>query len=135
MLQWLFNIKTARKQAFGFCLCLSLSVLVGVVAIFRLAELNKVSSNIVMNSLHPVEALARFQVSTEHFRTTEYRRILGTAKDKDSAQADLDKLQSQADAGLADYSKTITDPTDQQNFKEKRFPVACHGPARLFSLR
>jgi methyl-accepting chemotaxis protein len=116
MLRWLYNVKTARKQAFIVGFCLALGVMVGTVAIFRMQQLNQISSKIVGESLHPVEALARFQVFAERFRTTEYRRMLATSKDRDAAQSDLDKLQAQADKALSDYSLTITDPIDRQNF-------------------
>ncbi len=45
-MNWFFNFKTARKLALGFGLCLTLAVLVGGVAITRMAQMNKISESI-----------------------------------------------------------------------------------------
>ena len=60
-MNWFVNLRIAHKLALGFGLCLSLAVLVGVVAITRMAQMNKASGNIVSGSLAGVEALAGFQ--------------------------------------------------------------------------
>ena len=116
-MNWLYNLKTARKLALGFGLCLGLAILVGVVAITRMAQMNKISGNIVSDSLNSVEALGKFDSASRQFRTVEFRHALSTTPEyKDQAEADMTKAQGDADQGLKAYQDTLNDNTDTQNF-------------------
>ena len=114
---WFYNLKTARKLALGFGLCLALAVLVGVVALTRMAQMNRITENIISRSLPRFKALADFQGSVRQFRTIEYRHVLSfSPADKAKAEADLTEAQSQADRALGDYGAALNDPTDTRNF-------------------
>ena len=118
-MNWLYNLKIARKLALGFGLCLGLAVLVGVVAITRMAQMNKISENIVSDSLNGVEALGQFQAGARQFRTIEYRHVLSfTPADMDKAEADMAKQQDDADKALKSYQTVLSDPTDTKNFND-----------------
>jgi methyl-accepting chemotaxis protein len=117
MFTWLYNWKTATKLAFGFGVCLVLAVVVGAVAITKLAALNQISSNIVTNALAGTENLGTFQAATRQFRIYEYRELLDTsASDLDKDDHDIDNQKSIADKALQDYGASINDPVDKGNF-------------------
>jgi methyl-accepting chemotaxis protein len=117
MLNWLYNLKTAKKMVLGFGLCLSLATAVGLTAIMRLAQLNTISINIVAHSLRGAEALGNFQASFRQLRVYQYREILDPTnpekdKDEQSQQGEEDK----ATQALEDYLATVTSPQDKDNF-------------------
>ena len=119
LMKWLYNLKTAHKLALGFGLCLALAVLVGVVAINRMAQMNKISESIVSDSLDSVEALGNFQAAARQFRTIEYRHVVSfTPADMDKAEADIATEQDKADKALKQYQATLDDPTDTKNFND-----------------
>ena len=116
-MNWFYNLKTSRKMALGFGLCLALAVLVGVVAISRMAQMNKISRDVLSNSLVGVEALSDVQAGARQFRTIEYRHVLSfTPSDKSQAEADLTKAQADTEKSLKAYQDGLTDPEDTKNF-------------------
>lgn len=116
-MNWFYSLKTARKLALGFGLCLALAVLVGVVAISRMAQMNKITEELTSNSLPSLKALADFQADAQQFRTVEYRHALAKSPaEMDRAEADMAKDQDQADKALRDYQGTLDGPVDTQNF-------------------
>ena len=116
-MNWFYNLKTARKMALGFGLCLTLAVLVGAVAISRMAQLNKISENIISDSLAGVEALAGVQAGAREFRTIEYRHALSfTPGEMAKAEVDLTKAQDDTDKSLKAYQDALADPEDTKNF-------------------
>jgi methyl-accepting chemotaxis protein len=118
-MKWLYNLKTARKLTLGFGLCLGLSILVGVVAITRMAQMNKISENIVSDPVVCFETLAQFQGDARQFRIIEYRHALSsTPAEWDQAEADMTKSQSGTDKALKAYQDTLNDPTDTKNFND-----------------
>ncbi len=118
-MNWFANLKTAYKLALGFGLCLLLAVLVGGVAITRMTQMNKISENIISDSLDGVEYLAQFQAGARQFRTVQYRHALSTTPaDKAAAEADIAKAQDQADKAIKGYQSTVIDPTDRQNIND-----------------
>ena len=111
------NLKIARKLALGFGLCLALAVLVGGVALSRLAEMDRISGSLVSGSLAGVEALSDIQAGARQFRTIEYRHVLSlTPADKAQAEADLTKAQAKTDKALTAYQEALANPTDTRNF-------------------
>jgi methyl-accepting chemotaxis protein len=117
MFTWLYNWKTATKLAFGFGVCLTLAVIVGIVAITKLAALNQISSNIVSDSLDATQNLSKFQGAARQLRIYEYRQVLdSSASDLSKDDHDIDAQQSMADKALQDYSSSINDAADKDNF-------------------
>ncbi len=112
-----YNLKTAHKLILGFGLCLALSLLVGGVAITRMAQLNKISENILSDSLAGVEALSAFQASARQVRTVEYRHVLSfTPPQMAGAEADITKSEGDAQDALKKYQGSLLDPADTRNF-------------------
>ena len=118
-MKWFVNLKTSHKLWLGFGLCLTLSVVVGALAIVRMGQINVLAQDIITDSLDGTEALGRFQVASSQFRTIEYRYAM-SANESDRAKAvrDLDRNQADADKALDDYGATINDPTDSRNLAE-----------------
>lgn len=117
-MRWIYNLKTARKLMLGFGLCLSLALLVGIVAVTRMAQMNIITENIISDSLNGVEDLADFQGEFRQVRIVQYRHVLSAAPtDKAKADDDLAAAQSAADKALASYQATTIDTTDKQNFE------------------
>ncbi len=115
-MNWFYNLKTARKLALGFGLCLSLAVLVGTVSIMRMAQMYKISQSIISDSLAGVEALAGIQANARQFRTVEYRHALSsTPAEWDAAETDMNAAQNDTDKALTLYQGTVLDPVDKQN--------------------
>ena len=112
-----YNLKTAHKLILGFGLCLALSVLIGIVAITRMAQMNTISKNILSDSLAGVEALSECDASARQVRITEYRHALSsTPKDWDQAEADIIKSEGDAQNALKKYQGSLIDSVDTQNF-------------------
>ena len=116
---WFYNLKTARKFALGFGLSLAFALLIGVIALSRMAQMNGVSEDIVSHSLSGVEALNDFQEGAGRFRCVEFQHALSfTPSEMDRAEAELTVAQAGADKSLEDYQGTLTDPTDKKNFND-----------------
>jgi methyl-accepting chemotaxis protein len=112
-----YNLKTAHKLLLGFGLCLALSVMIGVVAITRMAQMNMVTSHILSDTLTGSQALGDFQAAARQVRIVEYRHALSyTPKDWDQAESDITKSEGDVQGALATYQGAISDPIDTQNF-------------------
>ena len=116
-MNWFYNLKTAHKLAVGFGLCLTLAVLVGTVAIIRMTQMNKISQNIISDSVDGLLALGSAEAGIRQFRTVEFRHVLSfTPAEKAQADTDLAAAQDSADKALTAYQSTIIDPADKQNW-------------------
>ena len=116
---WFYNLKIARKLALGFGLCLLFTVLVGTIAISRMAQLNKISKNIVSDSVDGLLVLDKADSNMHQYRIVEFRHSLSLSlADKDKAESDMTQSQADADQGIKDYDATIISPQDRQNLGE-----------------
>ena len=111
-MNWFYNLKIARKLALGFGLCLLFAVLVGGIAIQRMAQMNTVTSGILDDSLVSVETLGKFSSEFKQTRILEYRFILKIQSPGDEAK--LAEIQGKADQALADYPADAG--ADAQNY-------------------
>ena len=118
-MNWLYNLKTAQKLTLGFGLCLSLSLLVGVVAITRMARMNHSASLIKSQGLDGAAALTGVVEHARRFRTLEFQYLLATdAPTRDKYSASLQQEQARTASSIDSYKKTISDAADQQNFED-----------------
>ncbi len=116
-MNWFRNRKTAQKLVLGFGLCLALALLVGVVAITRLAQENQITRGVVSDPLAGTQALAEIIDASRHLRTLEFQTTIETdAAAKAGFENDIQKALGQMQTGLSDYGSSIHDPTDQRNF-------------------
>ena len=114
---WFYNLKTARKLALGFGLCLTPAIFVGTVAISRMAQMNKISEAIVSESVDGLLALGNFQAGSRQVRNVQLREALDSAStDKGKDEAELTVRQAEADKALDAYQATVLDPTDRTNY-------------------
>ena len=121
-MNWFYNLKTARKLALGFGLCLTLAVLVGIVAITRMAQMNRISADIVSNSLERRRgACDDSRHSARQFRIVEYRHAAELSRPPKRTRPETDLTTG---AGRRRQSAQrlsgarMTDPADTQNFNE-----------------
>jgi methyl-accepting chemotaxis protein len=115
---WFYNLKIAQKLALGFGLCLMLAALIGGIAISRMAQMDSTSSMLNRQTVAGLVALERFSAPIRQFRTTEYRAVLSDS-DQDQWQKDearLTTLRSDAEQGLEDYGKSVTETDDKQRY-------------------
>lgn len=115
-MNWMYNLKTAQKLVLGFGLSLIFALLVGVVAVTRMAQMNRITESLVADSLNGVEALADFQGKFQQIRTIEYRHVL-SATPADEAKAELTVAQTAADKSLESYGATAFEPDDKKNYE------------------
>ena len=116
---WFVNLKMAYKLWLGFGVCLGLAVVVGVVAVVKMAHMSELSQDIVCDSVDGLEALGRFQVAGGQFRTLQYRHaIQSDAVDRAKDEDEIRKEQAIADQALSDYGATVIDPVDRRNLSE-----------------
>ncbi len=117
-MNWFYNLKTARKLALGFGLCLALTLLVGAVAISRMAQMNRKAGLLDAGTSRGMRALVTFSGPMRQFRITEYRAALNNdpAKfAKDAAR--LAEMRDQAREGLAAYEAGVSVPEDRANIE------------------
>ena len=100
-MNWFYNLKVARKLALGFGVCLVLAVLVGGLAIQRMAQMNTVTDNVLNDSLVSVTKLGTFGSEFKQTRILEYRFVLKAQMPGDEAK--LAELESKADQIISDY--------------------------------
>jgi methyl-accepting chemotaxis protein len=131
MFNWIYDLRTAQKLMLGFGICLLSGAIVGAVAITRMAELNDVSKNIISNSLHGTESIGAFQSEFERYRLIQTRHLLSsTPADKEKAEKDMAVAADNANQALSDYSQSIRDPKDKQNFDDLSNEWAQYLPAQ-----
>ena len=109
-----YNLKTAHKLILGFGLCLALSILIGVVAITRMAQMNTITENILSDSVAGLEALGKFTSNSKQVRLIDYRFLVKIASPQD--EATLLATEGEVDQNLAEYGTSVTDPVDTQNY-------------------
>jgi methyl-accepting chemotaxis protein len=118
LLRWLHNLKTATKLAVAFSMCLAFTVAVGAVGVIKLGEVNEITNEIATRCFSRMEALSRFQRTSEHFLGTEHKLLLQrTTQSRAEDVAELLSEASIAQVALLRYSSHIDDPVDQQNFE------------------
>jgi methyl-accepting chemotaxis protein len=129
MIHWFYNLKTAAKLTIGFGFCLTIAVTVAMVAILRMDEMNRISNDIVAESLHGSEALGRFEAASERFRASELNYILATTSNsKSKAIAELSSQHNIGNQALLDYGSTIANPKDRQNWHNLLFSWETYEP-------
>lgn len=117
-MNWFYNLKTARKLALGFGLCLALAVLIGVVAITRMAQMNRKAATLAAGTSRGMRALVAFSAPMRQFRITEYRAALNNDPAKLATdEARLALLRAEAEQGLAAYGSAAAAPEDRANFE------------------
>ena len=115
---WMYNLTTARKLALGFGLCLCPTLIVGAVAITRMAQMNGIAERIVTDSLDGVEDLADFQGKFQRVHIVQYRHEMSaTPADKAKDEADIAVAQAGADKALASYGATAFESADKKNYE------------------
>jgi methyl-accepting chemotaxis protein len=118
-MNWFGNLKIAHKLALVFGLCLLLFFIVGAMAVARMAQMNRVSEEIVHNAFAGTSDLAKFDGPCRQYRIVQYRNVLSaTDQDKDKAEADLKRFGGQAEVALDAYGKHADSPDDRRNFDQ-----------------
>jgi methyl-accepting chemotaxis protein len=116
MMNGFYNLKTAHKLLLGFGLCLSLTVLIGGIAISRLIQLNKITGNIVSDTVVGLEGVSKFTSDAQHLRLMEYRFALNTNTPGDEAK--MDAISADGDTQLKNYQDSVSSPVDGQNLQK-----------------
>ena len=107
-MNWFINLKTAGKLALGFGLCLALAILVGTVAVTRMAQMNKITKDLYSDTVAGLDALGKFNAAARQFRTVEYRHVLSfSPTDMDQAEGDILKAEGDAEKALQDYQGSV----------------------------
>ena len=70
-MNWFSNLKTGRKLALGFGTCLLLALTVGVVALSRMAQMNRLEKEITEVSLTGIKTLAVADAAMRQVRILE----------------------------------------------------------------
>lgn len=119
MMNWFYNLKTGRKLALGFGLCLALAVLVGAVALSRMAQMNRAAGLLNTGTIAGESAIADITAHARRFRTVEYQHLLATDQAGMALKEnDLQKEANATQAALDVYGKVVTQPQDRQNFND-----------------
>ncbi|MEQ7920319.1 methyl-accepting chemotaxis protein [Xanthomonas sp. WHRI 1810A] len=115
-MQWFANLKIATKLLTSFVAVLSLSVVMGVFAIYELAQVNATSTEMKENWIPSIRSAAGMRFNLTQYRTREARHILSEDADKPAIEAQA--MQSRTDAlkRLADYASLVSSPAEQQLF-------------------
>jgi methyl-accepting chemotaxis protein len=113
-MQWFANLKISTKLLTSFIAVLSLSLVMGVFAIYELAQVNASSTEMKQSWIPSIRAAAGMRFNLTQYRTREARYML--AEDSDKAAIETQAMQSRTDAlkRLADYSPLISGPAEQQ---------------------
>ena len=113
-MNWFYNLKIARKLAFGFGLCLLLNAVVVTVAIVRMREMNSISKSIISDSVVGLLAMQKMQGSISQYRIVEFKYITSASEsDKAQAAADLEKNRAEAEAGIQRLRRVHSLPAGQ----------------------
>ena len=111
-----YNLKTARKLMLGFGLCLTLSVLIGIIAITRMARINAAAQMLNVDTVQGLGLLTDFSAPMRQYRTTEYRAVLNNdPKTYPKDENRLAELRQATIKPLADYAATVQSPEDRTN--------------------
>lgn len=114
-MNWFYHLKTARKLALGFGICLSLAMGVGGVAISHMANLDTISKDIVSGSVEGLLALDNANAGIRQYHLAQYQDVLASSPtDMRLAETDMSTQKGLADAALKSYLTTIQ---DRQNLK------------------
>jgi methyl-accepting chemotaxis protein len=115
-MQWFANLRIATKLLTAFVAVLSLSVVMGVFAIYELAQVNATSTEMKDNWIPSIRSAAGIRFNLTQYRTREARHILSEDADKPAIEAQA--MQSRTDAlkRLADYASLVSSPAEQQLF-------------------
>jgi hypothetical protein len=111
------HLKTSRKLALGFGLCLFFSAMITTLAILRMQQMNAVSQDLVSDSIPADIACGEMHFHAARFRELQYRYILDTS---DQGRAKTLALQQEQQQQMADalnqYSSTFDSAQDHLNF-------------------
>lgn len=111
------NLKTAHKLGLGFGLCLLLAVLVGAVAITRMAQLDANTKTLKGDTVDGLSGMAHISGAMREVRIDEYRLLVANSPaDISEAQSLLTPQLQKAQDGLKEYGATLTQADDTQNF-------------------
>jgi len=115
-LNWFFNLKTSLKLAIGFGLAITLTAIVGGIAVTRMAQMNKVTDDIVSNSLKAMQAVAEFQGAARQYRIVEYRHLLSnTPAERKEADGMMAQSAKDANAAIEAYGRTAQPGVEADN--------------------
>ena len=116
-MNWFYDLKIGRKFALGFGLCLTLAVLVGIVALSRMAQMNRNATLLDTDTIAGASAITDITAHARLFRTLEYQYLLATDNATlDQDEADMREEQALTEASLDAYGKAITPPENRQDF-------------------
>ncbi|SEP99055.1 methyl-accepting chemotaxis protein [Pseudomonas sp. NFACC02] len=113
-MQWFANLKISTKLLTSFIAVLSLSVVMGVFAIYELAQVNSTSTEMKQNWIPSMRTAAGLRFNLTQYRTREARHILAEDADKPAIEAQAGQSRADALKRLADYAPLVASPTEQQ---------------------
>ncbi len=118
-MKWFLNLRTGRKIGVGFGLATAVALLVGTIAISRMAQMDAITHKITSDPMPGLATVGQMWSSARQYRIRQLRHTMYTdpAK-KASIAADAQKAANEVDTYLAQYEKTIDDPQDRKNFDE-----------------
>ena len=126
-MNWFYNLKTARKLALGFGLCLALAVLVAGVAISRMAQMNKMSDGLIADCIPSDLDCGQMLYHVTRFRQLQYRHLVTQdAQGMAAIEGLMQKEQQGMDATLDDYGKTIDSEEDRHNYENVKADWAAY---------
>jgi methyl-accepting chemotaxis protein len=118
-MQWFNNLKTGSKLALAFGVCLFLSIVVGVTAVSRMAQMNSSASLMNTDTIAGYKALLNIVDDCQHYRIYQYRYVVESDSERvgDLTPRMTDRRQKITD-GLSKYGDSITQDEDRNNFEE-----------------
>ncbi len=126
-MNWFYNLKTARKFALAFGLCLACAALVGVVAITRMAQMNKVSDGLITDAIPSDLNCGQMLFHVTRLRQLQYRHLVTQdAEGMATVEGMMQKEQQDMDATLDDYGKSIDGEEDRHNYENVKADWAAY---------
>jgi methyl-accepting chemotaxis protein len=113
------NLKVSSKLFLSFGICLFLSLIAGVAAIVKMAEMNSVTINMANGPLRGIQVINDVRNQMKQYRLAQMRFAINTdPAAKTTALNIANDASAKVQSGLDDYAKICVAPEDKDNLKQ-----------------
>lgn len=120
MKKWFENIKIAQKLRFGFLFVACLGIFIGVIGMITIINMANHQQNTYDNYTLGIQCSANAETSFLKVRTSVRDLYINYNTDRDKYCKEISEQLDKTDAYLNDYSKTLVDSQDQENFSKAK---------------
>ena len=113
---WFMNMKTGQKLGLAFSLCLLLTVIIGAIAITRMAQMNSVAKTLNNDSVDGFRSLRNLTDSVKQVRVLQLSELAQPGRAADF-EAKISENVGAVNTDIDDYDKSISMPDDRANFE------------------